>query len=95
VGSSPDRVKTKTKKLVFVASPHSAIFQLYHGDNKLIFIEMMMMSALYALDFNSASSLKQQSMGRHVVPLRHIILIPSQPVLDIIIISMKINLLSP
>jgi hypothetical protein len=25
----------------------SAIFQLYHGENKLIFNEMMMMSALY------------------------------------------------
>jgi hypothetical protein len=32
------------------------------------------------LDFYSASSLKQQSAGRHVAPLRHIILIPSQPV---------------
>jgi len=26
---------------------NSAIFQLYHGENKLIFIEMMMRSALY------------------------------------------------
>ena len=34
------------------------------------------------LDFYSASSLKQkqQSAGRHVAPLRHIILIPRQPV---------------
>ena len=32
------------------------------------------------LDFYSASSLKQQSAGRHVAPLVHIILIPSQPV---------------
>jgi hypothetical protein len=32
------------------------------------------------LDFYSASSLKQQSAGRHVAPLGHIILIPSQPV---------------
>ena len=31
-------------------------------------------------DFYIDSSLKQQSVGRHVVPLRHIILIPSQPV---------------
>ena len=30
------------------------------------------------LDFYNASSLKQQSAGRHVVPLEHIILIPSQ-----------------
>ena len=26
---------------------NSAIFQLYHGENKLIFNEMMMMSALF------------------------------------------------
>jgi hypothetical protein len=32
------------------------------------------------LDFNSASSRKQESAGRHVAPLGHIILIPSQPV---------------
>jgi len=30
------------------------------------------------LDFHSASSLKQQSADRHVAPLGHIILIPSQ-----------------
>jgi len=32
------------------------------------------------LEFYSASSLKQQSTGRHVAPLGHIILIPRQPV---------------
>jgi hypothetical protein len=32
------------------------------------------------LDFYSASSLKQQSAGRYVAPLGHIILIPNQPV---------------
>ena len=32
------------------------------------------------LDFCSASSLKQQSTGRHVAPLWHIILISTQPV---------------
>jgi len=32
------------------------------------------------LDLDSASSLKQQSAGRHVAPLGHIILISSQPV---------------
>jgi hypothetical protein len=31
-------------------------------------------------DLYSASSLKQQSMGRYVGPLGHLILIPSQPV---------------
>ena len=35
------------------------------------------------LDFYSASSLKQQSADRHVAPLGHIILIPSQPVFAI------------
>jgi hypothetical protein len=32
------------------------------------------------LEIYSASSLKQQSAGRYVAPLGHIILIPSQPV---------------
>ena len=32
------------------------------------------------LDFYSVNSLKQQSACRHVAPLRHIILIPCQPV---------------
>jgi hypothetical protein len=32
------------------------------------------------LDFNSASSLKQQSASRHVAPIGHVIVIPSQPV---------------
>ena len=64
----------------------SAIFQLYHGENKLIFNDMMMKSALYVLDQHaeldvySASSLTQQSVGRYIAPLGHIILIPSQPV---------------
>ena len=35
------------------------------------------------LDFYNASSLKQQSACRHVAPLGHIILIPSQPVFAI------------
>ena len=32
---------------VIVVNANSAIFQLYHGENKLIFNEMMMSSALY------------------------------------------------
>ena len=52
---------------------------------QVTFIEMMMRSALYYSNilgwiFNSACSLKQQSVGIHVTPLRHIILIPCQPV---------------
>ena len=62
-------------------SANSTIFQLYHGENKLIFNEMMMRSA--ELDLYSAGSLKQQSMGRYVAPTGHIILIPSQPVFSL------------
>ena len=63
----------------------SAIFQLYHDENKLIFNDMMMSHEVSfvldqhaELDFYSAISLKQQSTNRHVAPLGHIILIPSQ-----------------
>ena len=60
--------------------------QLYHGENKLIFKwdDDEVRHALdqnAQLDFHIASPLKQQSVDRHVAPLRHIILIPSQPVL--------------
>jgi len=37
------------------------------------------------LDFYSASSLKQQSMSRHVAPLGHIVVIPRQPDLLLIL----------
>jgi hypothetical protein len=65
---------------------NSAIFQLYHGKNKLIFNvgeddEIRFVLDQHAeLDFYSASSLKQQSSNRHVAILGHIILIPSQTV---------------
>ena len=39
-----------------------------------------MLDQHYELVFYCASSLKQQSAGRHVVPIRHIILILSKPV---------------
>jgi hypothetical protein len=58
---------------------NSAIFQLYHGENKLMFNEMMMRPTRL-VDFFSASSLKQQSVDRHVAPLEHIVLILSKPV---------------
>ena len=54
-----------------------AIFQLYYGKNKLIFNEMnhddddevcFVLDQHAELDFYSASSLKQQSAGRHVAP---------------------------
>jgi hypothetical protein len=44
------------------------------------FYEILMMSNLMTdMDFHFASSLKQQSTSKHVAPLGHIILIPSQP----------------
>jgi len=61
------------------------IVQLCHGENKLHFDEMMMIMIAFVLDqyteldFYSASSLKQQSVGRV-----HIILILSQPVFALI-----------
>ena len=32
---------------LFLCNDNSAIFQLYHGENKLIFNEMMLISDLY------------------------------------------------
>jgi len=57
---------------------NSVIFQLYHGENKLIFNAPFVLDQHAALDFYRTSSLKQQSAGRHFAPLGHIILIPSQ-----------------
>ena len=53
------------------------MFQLYQwNDNDVRFV----LDQHAELDFYSASnSLKQQSTGRHVTPLGHIILITSQP----------------
>jgi len=60
-----------------------AIFQLFHGENKLIIYENND-EARFVVDqhvfFYRSSSLTQQSADRHVVQLGHIILIPSQSV---------------
>jgi len=53
-------------------TPIQQFFQLYHGENKLIFQwdddEVRFVLDQHAeLDFYSASSLKQQSADRHVV----------------------------
>ena len=58
---------------------NSTIFQLYHfqwDDDEVRFV----LDQHAEIDFYSASSLKQQSTGRHVAPLGHIILILSKPV---------------
>jgi hypothetical protein len=52
----------------------NTIYQWY--DDELRFV----LDQHAEFDFYSASSLKQQSAGRHVAPLGHIILIQSQPV---------------
>jgi hypothetical protein len=60
----------------------SAILQLYHYNFQWDEDEVRFVLDQYAnLDFYSASSLKQQSVDRHVAPIGHIVLIPSQPVL--------------
>ena len=50
----------------------------WDDDDEVRFVHVLDQHA--ELDFYSASSLKQQSAGRHVAPLGHIILIPNQPV---------------
>ena len=62
-----------SERLLFNAN--SAIFQLYHDKNKLIFNDEVhfVLDQHAELDFNSASSLKQQCADRHVAPLGHII----------------------
>jgi hypothetical protein len=65
------------------------VYQLYDGETKLHVDEMMIMSTLYLTKTLSwifivrARTLKQQPVGRHIAPLGHIILIPSQPVLTL------------
>jgi hypothetical protein len=57
------------------------IFQLYYGKNKLHSIRRCSLCTKpTCLIFYNATSLKQLSAGRHVVPLGHFILIPRQPV---------------
>jgi hypothetical protein len=54
--------------VIVVHNANSAIFQLYHGENKWNSNEMMIRYALYKINTLSASSLKQvqQSVDRHV-----------------------------
>ena len=72
----------------YFLTPIQQFFQLQciWRREQVIFNEMMMIEVRFVLDqhtkldFYSASSLKKQSACRHVVPLGHIILIPSKPV---------------
>jgi len=66
---------------------NSSIFQAYHGENKLIFNEMMTSSAAYKYYTNTLSWIfivlahwnNRESADRHVAPVGHIIPIPSRP----------------
>ena len=65
----------------YYLTPNGHFWQLYRGNNKLNFDEMIM-SALYwtnTLSYicYSGNSLKPQYVGRHVTQLGHIILIQS------------------
>ena len=62
-------------KWVSEISAKWVILQQYHGKNKL----HSTYKTNAKLDFYSASSLIKQTVGRHVAPLQHTILIPSQP----------------
>ena len=70
---------------MIVANANSAFFQIYPGESKVI-INKIMMGVCFVLDqqaevdFYSASSLIQLFADRHVAPLRHVILFPSQSV---------------
>jgi hypothetical protein len=85
VDSSPNRVKPKNITLVFVASSLST----QHGNFQCIDDEIRFLLDQQALFdfFYSTSLLKQQFADRHVAPLRHIILIPSQPVFAIFLLN--------
>jgi hypothetical protein len=90
--SNPAHGEVYSIQYYVVKFVNSAIFQLYHGENKLIFNEMMTKSDLQLTNtlswiFYSASSLKQRSTGRHVALLGHIILILSKPVFAVFLIA--------
>ena len=62
--------------VIVLFNGNSAIVQLYHGENKLIFNEMM--RSAFVLDQHAELEfIVQQSVDRHVAPLGHIL---SQPV---------------
>ena len=63
---------------------NSAILQLYHGERTSWFSMRwwwgLLCTRVFCWIFIVLGSLKQQSVDKHVAPLGHIILIPSQPV---------------
>jgi hypothetical protein len=72
----------------YCLTPKWAIFQVYSWWQQVTFWwddddVRFVLDQNAELDFCSARLLKQQSAGRHVSPLGHIIPIPSQPVFDL------------
>jgi hypothetical protein len=67
--------------------PNEYFYHLYHGKNMLHLMRQCLLCARSCslVEFHIARSLKQQSAGRHVTPLRHIIMIPSHPVFAVLI----------
>ena len=58
--------------------------RLYHGDTNLHFDEIMMSVLCWPhtyFDFHGPIPMKEKPVNRHVTPLEHITLIPSQPVI--------------
>jgi len=53
----------------------------HHSDDDVCFV----LDQHVELDLHSASSLKQQSAGRHVTPLGHIILIEYVEILNLVV----------
>jgi hypothetical protein len=64
-----------------MSNDETAIFQLYHGENMLQSYhhdDVRFIQDQHAyVGFVSASSLKQQSTGKHIAPRGHIILNPT------------------
>ena len=71
-----DYCLTPTQQFVFAAISWREQVNFQWNDDEVRFV----LDQHAELNFNSVGSLKQQSVGRHVAPLGHIILIPSQPV---------------
>ena len=69
-----DYCLTPTQQFVSYIMVRTSYFQWNDDDIRFVLDQHA------ELDFYSASSLKQQSAGRHVTPLGHIILNPSHPV---------------
>jgi hypothetical protein len=74
--TTSERVLLNANSAIFSAIFWREQVNLQWADDKVRFV----LDQHAEFDLYSASSQKQQSAGRHVAPLGHIILIPSQPV---------------